>query len=191
MFTLSLNKIKGYDTCPDGPAIFRWFDEKYDRDEEIPIMELFKQWGPIHTFFCLRAVDGGPEFCAKLTDQCVERMISKYFSDSDMINRYYWACNLMLTNLKKVDKAYCRQIAHEIEKEIAPTFKNKKQRLAALSVARFACGLYTLNGSGPTSVGYFMGAAEDAMNAADDPIEEGIWQENLLRTKLQENMNEE
>ena len=70
MFYLSIEKIRGYNSCPDGPEILKWFECRYGEKELIPLSTLFLNFGKIHTVFCLRAVDGGSEFAIKYAINC-------------------------------------------------------------------------------------------------------------------------
>jgi hypothetical protein len=193
MFYLSLDKIKNVAMCPKGPEIVKWFSDRFPEDMELPLMNVFDKFGDVHTVFCLRAVNGGPEFALSYTIECVRR-VKKTFENEFPGNPLFYEC--LLVAQKSLSPLYrddfnidcAREAGKNMEKfcNSNNTVNSQERRnaiKAGLAASRVAYAAYTLS-QPHASVDYSLGAIEEARDAADNAKLEDLWQSNRLKELL-------
>jgi len=178
--------------CPKGPQIVKWFEERFPEDMDLPLMTLFEQFGDVHTVFCLRAIDGGPEFALAYTIECVER-VKKQFESEFPGNPLFFEC--ILAAKKSISELYpdfnlsdAKEAGHNMESFCGSNHTNTSRERnlaikAGLAASRVAYAAYTIS-QAHASVDYSLGAIEDARDAADNQKLEDMWQSNRLKELL-------
>jgi hypothetical protein len=192
MFYLSLEKIKPYAMCPKGPAIVKWFEERFPEDMELPLINVFDQFGDVHTVFCLRAMNGGPEFALSYSIDCVRRM-KRTFEDEFPGNPLFYEA--LLVAQQSISPLYpdfsitsAKEAGHNMELFCNSHHTNTSQERnkaikAGLAASRVALAAYTLS-QPHASVDYSLGAIEEARDAAYNAKLEDIWQSSHLKELL-------
>lgn len=193
MFYCTINTIKKFESCPDGPKILRWHEDRYGPDELIPLSVTLKQWGTVHTMFVLRAGPEGVKFalhCALACAKRVTRVFEKAFDNNLLVFSCIEIAELRLRKLNHmVTPRLCLETGRVTEEFCRKQLANDKGRLAGMAAARCAYAAFALN-SGPTAVGYCLGACEDAANAADDVHIEIKWQQAAFADALSAHVGE-
>ncbi|MFA5152501.1 MAG: hypothetical protein WC554_08090 [Clostridia bacterium] len=191
MFYLSLEKIKPYAMCPKGPSIVKWFEDRFPEDMELPLIDVFNQFGDVHTVFCLRAVNGGPEFALDYARDCIKNVQHKFedeFPDNPLFMECIAVVNLILMHRTDTLISSAKEAGHNMElfcnSHHTNTSREREQAIkAGLAASRVAYAAYTLSQS-HASVDYSLGAIEEARDAADNAKLEDIWQSSHLKELL-------
>jgi hypothetical protein len=198
MFYLSLDKIRKYAMCPQGPKIIKWFEDRFPEDMDLPLITVFEQFGDVHTVFCLRAVDGGPEFALDYARDCVKRIQHKFedeFPDNPLFRECIAVVNLILMHSTDTLLSSAREAGHNMEvfcnSHHTNTSRKREHAIkAGLSASRLAYAAYTLK-QPHSSVDYSLGAVEEAMDAADNDKLEDMWQKSHLESLLMAHKDDE
>jgi hypothetical protein len=188
MLTLSLNKIKQYSMCKEGPEIIAWFERQYSDEDEIPLSLCLQKFGEVHTTFCLRAIENGQWIALEYGIECVEnirQMFIRQYDCNPLFDLCIGEARGVLRNTSPLDVAkesgknmewFCT--AHPPVND-----KQKKAIKAGLAASRIAYAAYTIS-QPHTSVDYVLGATEEAAEAAQFPKLEEVFQKKLLEKKI-------
>jgi hypothetical protein len=175
MFYLSLSKIRPFAMCSKGPEIIRYFEARFDEEAVLPLQIVLDVWGETHAVFCLRAVEGGPEFALTYATDCVDR-VRDIFNTEFVDNPLFDEC--LQTVLERESGSSMKEAGHNIESFCLSNTSAERDKAikAGLSASKLSYAAYTLS-QPHASVDFSLGAVEDACQAAKNPVLENCWQE--------------
>ncbi len=179
MFYLSIDKIKPFAMCPKGPEILKWFEDRFDSGQEIPLIHVYNKFGETHTVFCLRAVKGGPEFALDYAIKCVEH-IRSVFEDEYPENPLLSECIETALFLKETS---AKEAGHNMENFCRDKRTSSRALKAGFAASKLSYAAYTIS-QPHASVDFSLGAVEDARDAAKSSKLEDTWQSSLFKTLL-------
>jgi hypothetical protein len=186
VFYATINEVKKFRVCSDGPKVDKHFSARYGPDDPISMLELLEAFDGTIAMFGLRVVKGGPQFAVKCAITAAARALPVFqerFPDCPLAENSLRVAGLRLVG--DIDATSCKSVGRECEafckQHMLP--EDDKARKAGMACARAAFSAYALHVA-PTCVDYAIGACEDACEAADDMVMEAQWQTEALRAAL-------
>ena len=181
MFSLTIKDIKPFSTCKKGPEILKWFESRFDDEQELPLLLVLDTFGETHAVFCLRAVKGGPEFALQYAIKCVEN-IKENFEIEYPGNTLLAECIETASNMKGNS---AKEAGHNLEQFCRLKSKGTNATKAGFAASKLSYAAYTIS-QPHASVDFSLGAIEDSRDAAQNPCKEDEWQTKLFRKMLLE-----